>query len=774
MSNREADSSPSINSAGAEDSSRKTREQLAFDFRKVSSLGTERGRLNLQTVLSGAKNAISEISRFNISQPFIDLANYMQLPDDPCLSLMKQTINRSLEAIQSDDMESFHSFSGNKYMVAINQQVFGDSFTRIFNADIENKFSQIMGILITGISTVGELQSETEDIGKRLKALLDTLKCVNYGIWLDDPEVEQKLFEPHVLTPETLMASAIIRSERLYESDDEIIDKMQTSCEEMVDYYLQRCAMSVYVRSRKLEKKYVEHAADYCQDIAGYINTSAKHLSNRVPTYYLSMLGIVMLERNYGGRQKTEMLGDFLKAPALNLTSEVQNKVVDYSERLFKTENVEKVSLKPANVITATMAFTLYLAGSLNLLITQVDKSDNSKILDHFITDFIKMHEQKKHFVDTGLFSNAEAGIGVVDSSTKGIIDRGIRQVERFAGITAIGLRGIMNGAYVIKDATPDVPQRNTVYNSVLGKTFIPLSLIENCGFKDHLIEKNEQVLLNSCLVKNVTGEPLTSNEQYFLDSLRGGNSGYRGKSLVTKWFTRGTMLLSGSAMLTDIGCALTRPEASSEFWGHRVAGNVTRRHIYKGVVRPMSAVLNLLQVLWVGPDYSRHDVEAFIHITCRLVLATGPLVMWEQGTTLMDTIAAMMDTCITVGEDAAASRSLNKGKLEKEILKATHALKLMALESVGQREPVAGPGEERSESSDVEAAVPTEAINMSNAPFGEYLDLLMAGLMKRLEPDEVPDEMIAAVDPSVGRGVRRRRRPSEFSGSTAFKWTTF
>ncbi len=656
-------------------------------------------RTPLKKSTDAALDNLKELFRFNISQPFINLYNtYMtqRNPDNPaCIQVNEQHMQNLFER----DYENFLSYSTHEYLEKTNENIFGQDKPLIKQTALQ-KFTGIIKSLI-----LGEHNKATTDFQEKLSTFYDSVTD-NDNIHIN-ADTEQQLKKSHVPTPETIIAKLKMGIEAGIEKE-KLIAQLQKDCEQLTAFLLKTSGMAAFAKSLKLDTP-LNSSKSTAQKAAGVINKTAAYLSDKVPPFYLSILGTVLLERMVAGDRKADALNDMMSAPALNISTPVREKVVAYARNLYRAEKIDDVGMKPANVVTTSMAFTLYITGSLQLLISRADHSNNSELMDKCFQEFI----QEK----SG--SSNPPNPGPASSCTKFA-----ESALRLIGITSIGLRALMNGAYEIKDATPDNELRDTVYNSVLGKSFVPLSLIENAGYKDDIIEKNREVLLQQCLTKGVLGEPLTDQEEDFMKSIRGEpGSAYSKKSQVSKAISYGTAALSTSVLTADIATALASPEASKNFWSSPVqsGGAVTWSHVYKGAVRPISAVVNLLQIMWVsGRAYTKDDVEAFVHISSRLVLATAPLIMWEKGLTLWDSIAAIIDTAITVGEDSAASRSLNKGQLAKQVEVAVNNLRLQAHENSHEAPP---------------------------DHVGRYMDQLTESLFKTLSNDDAPVEMISTGD---------------------------
>ena len=659
---------------------------------------------------------LKELFRFNISQPFINLYYGLKQPPAPYEAAVAEINERHMQSLFEGDYRQFTSYTADGYLARTNENIFGQDQPLIAN-NVKSCFTDVIKSTIIGrhnvtptvIEKFSSRRDEKASFALKLAKLID-LAGSDSNVRINDFAAAQ-LDTPHVPTPETIIAKLCLRVQSGKFNKEKLLSILQGECEQLADFLLKNAGMVAYVKSLQIESP-LSSARSKVQMAARFINTSAAVLSDNVPPFYLSILGVVLLERLNAGDLKADALNDMMKAPALNISTSVRDKVVAYARNLYRAEKIDDVSQKPGNVVTTSMAFTLYITGSLQLLISQADKNArNSELLDQCFQYFLARHED---FDNDGLTElKAEPARGRFNAAANSLI-RGI-------GIAAIGLRGIMNGAYEVKDATPDTPLRDKIYNSVLGKSFVPLSLIENAGYKDDVIKKNKEVVLQRCLVKEILNQPLSSEEKDFMKGIKGEpGSSYDLRSGVSNFVTFATTLASMAALGADIGFALGTPESSKEFWDTYALEKygVNYSHIYKGAVRPASVLLNLAQIRWVSGSsgYSKHDVEAFVHIASRLFLATAPLIMWEEGLTLWDSIAAMIDTAITVGEDSATSRSLNKGQLARQVEMATGNLRLEAYEQSAM-------------------PVPNSA--------GRYVDELVQGVIGKMLDDGVPGEAL-------------------------------
>ena len=626
-------------------------------------------------------NNLKELFRFNISQPFINFYYGLNWSSDSHKAAITQTIERHIQSLYEGDFRQFTSFTADGYLNRTNENIFGQDKPLIANK-VKSSFTDVIKSIIIGhhklaptvIEKITAQQGDKDAFPLKLAKLLDLAGNEN-NVRINDFAAAQ-LDTPHIPTPETIIAKSCLRAQSGQFSREVLLSKLQGECEELADFLLKNAGMTAYVKSLQIESP-LNSGKSKAHILARFINTSAAVLSNNVPPFYLSILGVVLMERLSAGDLKADALNDMMKAPALNISTWVRDKVVAFARNLYRAEKIDDVGQKPGNVVTTSMAFTLYITGSLQLLISQADQNArNSELMDRCFEHFLARHKDSDDNTLTEL--REEPARSKFNAAASSLI-RGI-------GIASIGLRGIMNGAYEVKDATPDTPLRDKIYNSILGKSFVPLSLIENAGYKDEMIKKNKEMVLQRCLVKAILHQPLSTEEKDFMKGIKGEpGSTYDFKSGVSRVITFSTTLVSMAALGVDVGFALGAPETANEFWNTFALEKygVNYSHLYKGAVRPASALLNLAQVRWVSGSsgYSKHDVEAFVHIASRLLLATAPLIMWEKGLTLWDSIAAMIDTAITVGEDSATSRSLNKGQLVRQIEMAVDNLKLEAYE---------------------------------------------------------------------------------------------
>ena len=675
-------------------------------------------------------NNFKELLRFNISQPVINLYYHVNRSTDPTKAAVAEIIEQHMQSLFDGDYKKFTSYTSEGYMTRTNENIFGQD-QPLIAANVKSAFTDVVKSIILGhpnIDPPDPQQSSSHQNDKvtfdlKLSRLLDLISSGN-NVRVN-PFAAARLDTPHVPTPDTIIArlNLLVQSGKL--SKEEMLNVLQSGCEQLTEFLLQNAGMSTYVKSLQIESPLTSQKSK-AQIAARFINQSAAFLSNNVPPFYLSILGVILLERLSAGDLKADALNDMMKAPAFNIDDSVREEVVAFARNLYRAEKIDDVSQKPGNVVTTSMAFTLYITGSLQLLISQADQNaSNSELMGLCFKHFLAGHKDSAGNNLAQL--ETEAARSDFNAAANSLI-RGI-------GIASIGLRAIMNGAYEIKDATPDTPLRDKIYNSILGKSFVPLSLIENAGYKDDLIKKNKEIVLQRCLVKEMLNQRLSAEEADFMRGIKGApGSSHNFRSGVSKSITFATTILSMAALGADIGFALATPEASKEFWDNFAVEKlgVTYSHIYKGAVRPASALVNLAQVRWVAgaSGYSKHDVEAFVHIASRLFLATAPLIMWEEGLTLWDSIAAMIDTAITVGEDSAASRSLNKGQLAKFVELAVDNLMLEALTQ--DAKPIPG-------------------------STGRYVDELVQGVISRLLGDSVPEEVITE-GPTIGTpGMSKR-----------------
>ena len=676
---------------------------------------------------------LKELFRFNISQPFINLYYGLKQSSDREEAAASKITERHMQSLFEGDYQQFTSYSADGYLGRTNENIFG-SDQPLIASNVKSSFADVIKSIIIGHHNVTPTNTEeaSPQQGDRASFTLKLTKLLELAgsdsnVRVSDFATAQ-LDTPHVPTPETIIAKLFLRVQSGKFSKEVLLSKLQGECEQLADFLLKNAGMAAYVKSLQLESP-LSSGKSKAQIAARFINSSAAFLSNNVPPFYLSILGVVLLERLSAGDLKADALNDMMKAPALNISTSVRDEVVTFARNLYRAEKIDDVRQKPGNVVTTAMAFTLYITGSLQLLISQADRNArNSELMDQCFQHFLAKHKDSGDNTLSEL--KAEPARSRFSAAANSLI-RGI-------GIASIGLRAIMNGAYEVKDATPDTPLRDKIYNSVLGKSFVPLSLIENAGYKDDIIKKNKEVMLQRCLVKEVLNQPLSNEEKDFMKGIKGeSGSSYDFRSGVSKLITFSTTLASMAALGADIGFALSTPEDSKEFWGTYALEkyDVTYSHIYKGAVRPASALINLAQVCWVSGSsgYSKHDVEAFVHIGSRLFLATAPLIMWEEGLTLWDSIAAMIDTAITVGEDSAASRSLNKGQLAKHVEMAVGILKLEAYEQSAM-------------------PIPNSA--------GRYVDELVQGVISKMLNDGTPSEVFT-MGSNEGADLSRRSGPA-------------
>ena len=279
---------------------------------------------------------------------------------------------------------------------------------------------------------------------------------------------------------------------------------------------------------------------------------------------------------------------------------------------------------------------------------------------------------------DSSITVTQEPNIGVKTSCLAKI-----SHVSRVTAVISIAIRAIANGAFEVKDATPDKPARDFVYNNIFSKLLVPASLIENAGIKDEMLSRYEVLLQERCVIKSITGEALTDDEADFSAFMEGRPSKHKSNMNKSRCFTLINNVAALAFMAGDITYSTIKPEHAESLWKTKLfdflPAGFHLLNTYKVIVRPLSAIINLVQVMRIVKNPSKYDIEAFVHITARLTTAAIPLIMWQYGNTLNDTIAALIDTAITVGTDAAAGRALNKAKLEGLLENACNLLVLMS-----------------------------------------------------------------------------------------------
>ena len=232
-----------------------------------------------------------------------------------------------------------------------------------------------------------------------------------------------------------------------------------------------------------------------------FINTYAAVLSNNVPPPYLTILAVVLMEKLSARELGADAINDMMKAPALNISLPVRNKVVTYARNLYRSENTD-------DVVAAKPAFSIFIIGSLQLLISQADKSDsNSELMDQCFEFFLARIKEANDKQLAEIMADVACGAFRPRSPC-------------WLGILSVGLSATMNNAYEVKDAAPDTMLRDKIYGSALGKRFAPPGLSENSGCKDDVIKKNKEVVLQQSLIKKILNQPLSEKEKDALEGL--------------------------------------------------------------------------------------------------------------------------------------------------------------------------------------------------------------------------------------------------------------
>ena len=483
-----------------------------FQHRMVSTTSrmadNDHSLLNSRSVLENTGDSLcttlKDLFWFSISHPLIDLYYGPKQSSSPGGTAVTEIIERHMQSLLEGDYRQFASYTADGYLSRTNENIFGQDKPLIANR-VKSSFTDVIKSIIIGHHNVAPTdtektspqQGDKASFARKLARLLD-LAGIGSNVRINDSAVAQ-LDTPHIPTPETIIAKSSLHVQSGKFSREMLLSELQGECEQFADFLLKIAGMATYVKSLEISSP-LSSGKSKAQIAARFINTCAAVLSNNVPPFYLSILGVVLMEKLSAKGLRADALNDMMKAPALNISTSVRNKVVAYARDLYRSEAA-------GDVVAKSIVFSIFIIGSLQLLISQTDKSArNSELMDQCFEFFLARDKDFNDKTLAGLMAKATRR-GFEAESLCGI------------GILSVGLSAIVNDAYGVKDATPDTTLRDNIYSSALGKSFVPPDLSENAGCKDDVVKKNQEVVLQQGLVKKMLNQPLSRKEK---DSIEG------------------------------------------------------------------------------------------------------------------------------------------------------------------------------------------------------------------------------------------------------------
>lgn len=444
---------------------------------------------------------LKDLFWFTISHPLIDLCYGSKQSPDPGKTAVSEIIERHMQSLSEGDYRQFTSYTSDGYLSRTNENIFGEDQPLIANS-VKSSFTDVIKSIIIGHLTPTDTKKTSHQpsdealFAVKLARLLD-LAGSGSNVRINNSAVA-RLDTPHIPTPETIIAQSSLRVHSGEFSKEMLLSKLQSQCEQLADFLLTNAGMAAYVKSLEMGSP-LGSGMSKARIATRFINTYAAVLSNNVPPPYLTILAVVLMGKLSARELGADAINDMMKAPALNISLPVRNKVVTYARNLYRSEKTD-------DVVVAKSVFSIFIIGSLQLLISQADKSDsNSELMDQCFELFLARKEANDKQLAEIMAEVACAAFRPRSSCWRGIL--------------SVGLSAIMNDAYEVKDATPDTMLRDKIYSSALGKSFAP-GLSENAGCKDDVIKKNKEVVLQQSLIKKILNQPLSGKEKDALEGL--------------------------------------------------------------------------------------------------------------------------------------------------------------------------------------------------------------------------------------------------------------
>ena len=246
-----------------------------------------------------------------------------------------------------------------------------------------------------------------------------------------------------------------------------------------------------------------------------------------------------------------------------------------------------------------------------------------------------------------------------------------------------IGVRALNNVAFEGKDATPDVPVRDWIYDNVCSKIIIPLSAIENRGVIDKMMSEQEKSRIIGCLGKIMDGQNLTIQEEDFMRGVMGSKSesSYGFAKVTNSVLTAAFMAFHLGVLFTDFITSVRDPKGKSALdpLFNTSMGLMNAGLVYKLFYRPALEVLN---VATFAMQHGRKNISNYFYLAAwnvigRSITSAPALPLWNLNTTNTDTLATLVDSAGTTGHDQSTHTNLQKASLESNVAQSKSLLHL-------------------------------------------------------------------------------------------------
>ncbi len=255
-----------------------------------------------------------------------------------------------------------------------------------------------------------------------------------------------------------------------------------------------------------------------------------------------------------------------------------------------------------------------------------------------------------------------------------------IQKIYRVFSGALIGVRALNNVAFEGKDATPDVPVRDWIYDNICTRIIIPLSAIENRGVVDNMMNEQEKSRVLKVFGKVFNNQPLTAEDEDFMQGVINSvidekaltKSSYGSKKGINSILTALFMVLHLGILFADFVTAVSDSDGKSALdpLFQKSMGLMNVGLVYKLFYRPVLEVVNMgTFVMQHGlKNMSRYFMLAAWNVIGRSITSAPALPLWNLNTTNFDTLATLVDSAGTTGHDQSTHTNLRKATLESNI----------------------------------------------------------------------------------------------------------
>ena len=264
----------------------------------------------------------------------------------------------------------------------------------------------------------------------------------------------------------------------------------------------------------------------------------------------------------------------------------------------------------------------------------------------------------------------------------EGAREQKIEKMYRTFSGGLIGVRALNNVAFEGKDATPDVPVRDWIYDNICARIIIPLSAIENRGVIDNMMNEQEKARVMEVFGKIFNNQTLTQEDedlmQGVINSVLGetvASSTYGSRKTFNSRLTWLFMALHVGILFADFATAVSSPDGKSALdpLFQKSMGLLSVGVAYKLFYRPILEAINVgtfaFQHGW--KNISRSFILAAWNVMGRSFTSAPALLLWAENTTNMDTLATLVDSAGTTGHDQSTHTNLRKATLESNVEQA-------------------------------------------------------------------------------------------------------